>query len=262
MTQDSSKNSKTGFVGIKNIQSHITAKFQKLKYPIATIKYDLPILDTFAVDNARKLNLSVNEALERARDVWFAMASVQLSVGYMLVAVDSAKFPRGIKQTAYDIKDLETDMNIGDLHFWYHHNLAIECVYRVWERLSNMLKYFCSIEENEGRLYFDGTVLFIKNLTHYSNLPSFNNLSKHIRHWNKVAGERNSISHQGCRLFGNDKVNEIVLPITKFNGSKFKRLETEPTDLYQSIDNVKNKYKQCMAGVEHTMNFINDLPNN
>ena len=47
-------------VPIDNIQAHITAKFQKLRYPIATIEYDLPILDKFAVDNSKRLNLDTD----------------------------------------------------------------------------------------------------------------------------------------------------------------------------------------------------------
>ena len=177
MKQDNSNNGQDKFVDVDNIQSHIALKFQKLKYPLSTVKYDLPVLDKFGVDNARKLNLDSDEAKEKARDIWFAIASVQLSLGYMLVAVDSAKYPRGFKQTVYDMKDLEVDINIGDLHFWYHSNLAIECIYRVWERLSNLLKFFCGIIEDEKRLYFDGSINYIKNSPHYSNLPSFQKLS-------------------------------------------------------------------------------------
>ncbi|RJQ65860.1 MAG: hypothetical protein C4519_27015 [Desulfobacteraceae bacterium] len=247
-------------VSIDDLQAHISTKFQKLGYPIATIKFDLPILDRFAFENARRLNLEIDAAVERARNVWFAIASIQISVGYLLVSVDSAKFPRGHKQSVYDLKDLEVDINIGDLHFWYHHNTAVECAYRVWERLSTLIKYFLKIDEKEERLYFSGLMQRLKRDSIYDDLPFFRSLYKQIDHCSKITGERNNISHQVCRLFGEDKVETFDLPIIKNDGTRFRKLNKETCDLFQVIDNVCSKYKQCISGVENTLGFIKELP--
>jgi hypothetical protein len=262
MVQNNNKKTNEASIKIESIQNHIGRKFRELKYPISTIDFDFPILFKYAKKHSVRLKLDHDIASKKLSDIWFAMASVQLSIGYMLVAKDSAKFPRGFKQTALSHDELQIDINIGDLHFWYHHNMAVECVYRVWERVSNLLKFFSNIKENRKKIYFNDIMVELGKKSIYSKLDNYVKLMQCEKHWVKIAGQRNKLSHEECRLLGDDKVYICDSKILRCDETPFQHLETLSPDLFQVIDNIKNKYIECIEVVKIAMQFIEELPNN
>jgi hypothetical protein len=248
------------FVKIESIQNHIGQKFRELGYPIASIEFDFPILFKFARNHSFRLKIDYDLASKKLSDVWFAIASVQLSIGYMLVAKDSAKFPRGYKQTTLSHNGLEIDMNIGDLHFWYHHNMAVECIYRVWERITNLLKFYCNIKGIRKRMYYNDIIRELKKNSIYSKLGNFGKLLEYEKHWVKIAGQRNKLSHEECRLLGDDKIYILDSNILRCDEKPFQHVQTLSPDLFQVIDNIKNKYIRCSEVFKAALQFIEELP--
>jgi hypothetical protein len=250
-----------GRSSVQVIQDEIRDHFAKLKYPILSIKFDILKLRKFAIRHCQRLKLNPEEGLRRICDVWWAIASAQLSLGYMIVAKNSAGSPRGSEQRVIAVKELQFDFNISDLHFWHHANLSIECLYRIWERLANLLKFFSCLPA-EKKLYFDGVVAAIKAKNALSDLTALKDVSANVKHWNIIAGKRNTLSHEGSRLFGDDSVTDKEYSILKADGNPLEMMTTKSPDLVQVIEEIKERFVRCGKAFTAAMSFIEEMPSN
>jgi len=243
------------------VQEDILALFESLGWPWATAAFDMRKMDAFATRESARLGLDEDEACRRLKDVVWALGSVQFSLGYMLIAKGSAKQPRGHVQRASDIQNLSVEYSIGDSHFWHHTNLAMESLYRVWERLANFLVCFCSLQDGDEKLYFDGVIQRLEQDDILSALTSFKNVKRHRKHYNRVACSRNRLSHQSSRLFGGQTVTVTPSDILRADGMPYAEITATMPDLFPIIEGVKDKYLESRDAFVHVVEYVKELPN-
>ncbi len=245
---------------IELMQKEIDDSLKKVKCPILSKKFNIPKLDEFAITHCMRLQLDPDKACRRIRDVWWAIASVQFSLGYMIVAKNSAGSPRGsVREFIPYIEDLQVDFNISDLHFWHHANLSVECLYRVWERLASLLRFFANLPDGDNR-YFSGVVNALKADASFNGLSSLKTVSRNIKNWEKVAGERNSLSHEGSRLFGKSVETAERLSVLGSSGEPLFKIAIRTPSLISVINEIKTRFICCGKAFEYVMKFINELP--
>ena len=177
----------------EELQAEIARAFSGAKCPALTHSFLLRDLHEFGAKHATRIVCDQRSMQDRLSDVWWAIASAQLSLGYVFLAKPWVSRLRGAEQTVYNVQHLQYD-GVGDIHFWHHANLSYESIYRVWERLANLLRLVIAADPKE-KFYYDGIVDVIGSDARYNRLSAYKTLRKQLSHWNTIARERNKLSH-------------------------------------------------------------------
>ena len=117
-----------------------------------------------------RLNLDANEFWHLNSEFFWSLLNVEISIGYVLVARQSCLYPFGTEKISYDRDDTMPDSGVAEVHYWYHINNARECIYRCWERITNILNYVCYNKKHE-KYYYNTMISKISKDKKYSANP-------------------------------------------------------------------------------------------
>ncbi len=229
----------------EKIHSYSKELFAKYKY--GTLVPKVEDKNKWGDYIADKLKLDKIILWELNSEFFWALANTEISLGYTLIARETCEFPRGKKTIGYDPDDIPTNFTVQEMHFWYHVNNTRECIYRCWERISNVLTYVC-YPENSENYYYNTIVEKISKDRKYKTNSNISQLKKQIKYWTKDSGSRNSLSHKASSPFIKDKLefdiphlyngqNELVFKITAHNPNLIQEIETAK-DSYMRISKV------------------------
>lgn len=247
------------YPSVETLQQEIARLYAQYRYPILTQRFNFTVLPEWAQRQAQRVGAPAEMADRRMHDLGRAIGSAQIGLGYMLWAKKFAKHPRGHKQRTYDARDVKQSFGLGDMHFWHHADLTVEAIYRVWERLTSLLRCFTFPMETE-KFYFDGLVNKVAGSPAFSEMRRTAELKKHQKHWNAVAKIRNNLSHQSNRLFGEVETKVTPLRVLQPTGAPYFQFSVKTDDLVKTIEENKNRCLQCAATLDTVLAFIEELP--
>ena len=158
---------------VKIIMLTIASLFEKYNIPIYTkINPYLqpPYYDKLSQKLALELNLNKKIIFEKLSNIKWAVAESQIECGYLLM-VKNAFDSKNYSDTSSD--SLNIRLEFDHLYFIHHYFMAIECLYRIWERLTKLLDYIFFGNINSKRMYFDNILKSIRDLktAQIFNLP-------------------------------------------------------------------------------------------
>lgn len=245
-------------IAVKDLQDDINDLW--MKYGPVQVSREIPfgeLMEAFATD-AGRLRLPIPEARERVNDLRWALASAEFSLGYMLLTKNFAKYPHGEELIEYFGIPGDAGVDIGDMHFWHHMNLAIETIYRVWERLAGLLQFYCHLDEQD-KLYFDGVVDALVAHPIIGRIEELKSLKSHVKHWNKLSSLRNGLSHKSSLLYQEPEVQFEPTEILRPDGAPHVKIRVKMPDLIPPLEDVKTRYERCGNAVGDVLLFIRAL---
>jgi len=125
------------------------------------------------------------------------------------------------------------------MSFMHHRFLSIECVYRVWERITQVFYYIHTGKEKKQGYY--GNVIDMMSKSKIYQKDIIQNLKQHQKQWDSIAKFRNYYSHEYTKLIDGINYDVSISPIIDLHGRPiFKSKET-----FENLKNIFNIiYKQ------------------
>lgn len=232
---------------IKIIHDEIVELFKKYQINWEINKLPIEKLHEWSYGIVELLNLDGEYIRKRFSEIYWTLFNAQLSLGYMLIARQTCKYPKGLKGEVFSPNDIPI-ITVPEFHLFYHLSNAWEAVYRCWERLSSLL---CSIifPNEKNKIYFDETVNMIGNIEELHGLPKYRDLKKQIKFWNKVARERNKISHWESSPLKHVQTKTENANIYGLNYKYIPKVTFTFTNLLTEINKVKDSYSRIVPAV-------------
>lgn len=137
--------------------------------------------------------LKIEHIEKHMKEVIWGLNSLDLNIGYTLLSLKDTSYPSGHSGKASTTTKLERSFSLADIHHWYHISNTWESIYRIWERIVNLLKARFTPNLLK-KLYFDGYSNFIHDEKVIFEKEA-KELKKFNKAWNKIASIRNKISH-------------------------------------------------------------------
>jgi len=140
-------------IEIPLLHKEILELFTRYKYNWETSSLPMDVLHEWSESVSQLLLIDNKVFSSNMSELFWALSSVQLSIGYALISRQTCQYPKGIKGEAFSEKEVPNFLGISEIHLFYHLNNSWESIYRCWERLSSVL---CVVlYPNEGKkLYF------------------------------------------------------------------------------------------------------------
>ncbi len=243
---------------IEDIHKEITDLFKKYKYPWLTLNLSMKNLHKWSIATSERLKLNEKDFQDAMSELFWSLSHVQLALGYMLIARNSCKFPKGINGTAYQEEDIPS-IGLPEIHFCYHSSFSIECIYRCWERMALVLLKAC-YPKCSSKFYFNGVVNKIDKDGNYNRNPKLYNLKKQIKHWDKVAGIRNELSHgTGSSPMKNIKIEGEISNIYGLRGERILKGKYSSKNLIEETNKIKDKYLKLLPAMKAVIEFIDNI---
>lgn len=243
---------------VNDIHDEISRLFKQYKYPWLTLRLPMANLHSWGKYHAQRLGIEEDAFTKCVATIFWAVSHVQLGLGYALIARQSVSFPRGKKGSAYRINDIPNVLGIPDMHFWYHAYMTIECIYRCWERLTRLLQVACFPDCSE-KLYFGDLVNRIKNDSRFKNNRALHNIESQLKHWNRVANDRNKLSHRDSSPMHE---LEFVGDVSRIRGPSEQiifKIDYSYSDIRQEIEKLKGYYVGLVPAIEAVQKFIENI---
>lgn len=193
-------------------------------------------------ENILKNDFIDNDLLiDKLKLIWHAVSATQIELTYSLIYLENTS-----KKTNY-----ESEFRNKALCS-HHISLCHECIYRVWERVSQVL-YLLHCKDLPKDAYYNDIVTMLRKSQLYSE-SSIEELKKHQGQWSKIAKPRNIHSHSDSRLFSfNTEFSNIV----DINGTPFP-LEEKTPNLKQECNTLINRYND-LEKLNSTLRKFMDL---
>ncbi len=243
---------------IEDIHKEVADLFKKYKYPWLTLNLSMENLHQWSMITSRRLKLNEEDFQCAVTELFWSLSHVQLALGYMLIARESSQFPRGIKGTSYQVKDIPLMLEIPEIHFRYHSSCGIECIYRCWERMASILLKAC-YPKCIGKFYFDEIVNKIRKDEKYNKNPKLHDLEKQIKHWNKIAGMRNNLSHKASSPFKDIKIEGTVANIYGPRGRRIPKFNYSSKNLVEETNKIKDEYLKLLPAMKAVNEFVDKI---
>lgn len=233
---------------IYDTHNEIQRIYKKYKYPWLTLRLPVENLYSWGTKTAKRLKIDEDKFCQRVVGINWAVSHVQLSLGYVLIAKQEVRFPRGIKGVSKDIKTIP-DENLAYLYFWFHSYMTIECLYRSWERITNLIRAAC-YPNCKNKYYFDGMIDKIKEDSSINQNRYLKDLKEQVKNWNKIAKLRNKLSHEDS-----SSINEIELSCDNITVNYCYK------DVRQELEKLKSYYIKLIPAITAARNFIENVNN-
>lgn len=237
------------------IEQEIRQLFAKYKYPV--IIPDMRSLQTWGINTAFRLHLPYDEFTTKVTEVLWAAINVQMSIGYTLIARETCTYPRGTKGTVFHPDDIPNMTKFPELHFWYHLHNARECIYRCWERMTNVLQSAC-YPGSTDKFYFNQLTEKLRKDPRFEENPLLRSLKKYEKSWSRVAEKRNKLSHGASSPFKEDYQAEITDLYNARDAFVVKYHYTAP-DLNQELEAVRDAYSRVYPVWKVVMAFVDNI---
>lgn len=225
------------------IMSTIANLYAKYKCPIFTKEnkfLDPTYHDELSIKLTKKLKLDNEIIYEHLRNIFMAIAEVQIEYGYLLIGKESLK---NKNQKSSNINDSVT-LKIEHLYLQHHCYMAIECIYRIWEKLTKLLIYIY-FPQNKDNIYFNNLIELFKQSDSLPSPDLIINLKKFNKHWQKIASLRNSASHKSSHLAKNYHLSIEKSVICDYFGKQIIKIQEKLPDFNIEIDFILNAFKKA-----------------
>ena len=243
---------------INEIQKGIDYLFNQYKIPVITHNIPMENLHRWSSEVADHFKLNKEDFRKVVAEFFWSAAHIQLSLGYALIAKKECKFPMGINGKVHKEADMPHAIGLPEIHFWYHLYHCYECIYRSWERMASVLKNVC-YPKNKEKMYFDKIVKALETDSLYNKNPHLNSLKKQIKHWNKIAKERNEVSHDKSSPFQNMNIEGKISNILTIDGFPEVYLNYSVASPKENLENVIDKYKKVYPAMKVIVDFIDNI---
>jgi hypothetical protein len=246
-------------IQVEQIEGEIRRLLAQYNYPV--LVSDMQTLQQWAITNAMRLHLSWPDFVGKVTEVFWAAINVQLSLGYALFARQTCIFPRGIKGAVFDETKIPMMMKLPELHYWHHTHHAWECIYRCWERITNVLVSACYPDQSANHIYYSTILKLLTDDIRFKDNPQLRRLKKHEKHWNKVADIRNELTHAKSTPIKLD-VQAEAIPLVDGRLEHFIKYHYSAPNLIQELNIVKEAYLKIIPAWRDTMKFIDGIGEN
>lgn len=246
---------------ISKIHEEITRLFDNRKLVAYTVHLDIEDIINWSEKIAKIHNLDQTNFEKYTKELYWGLASIQLSLGYSLVALHDTEHPSGKKGTTIKEREIP-DMGLADIHFWHHLHNTWESIYRFWERAVSVLEE--RLTPNIKRsLYFDGYLNELKIVEPFIEREEIKSLFKFNKAWGKISQMRNRASHEETNPCSYFNVEVEFSSIFGIRGGPIPKYNYEIPNLKQEIDTVINNYKKSFELFDAIMKLCNSniMPN-
>jgi hypothetical protein len=242
---------------IDKIHGKIADYFNKYDFPALTLAIPIDKLHNWCDINSSKNRISKELFYSHCSDFYWAIANVQIALGYTLVSRESSINPKGHSVKTSDENKIP-DIGLAEIHFWHHSYCAWECIYRCWERIALIIQSVCYPKDDQ-KVYFDGLVNQLKTDQKYRNNPNINSLNKLIKHCNKVRKIRNRASHQETSPFKKQKLDVEFSRLLNVGGQEIPIFEFSTESLIDEIEKLKKSYLKIFDAFMDSKRFIDSI---
>lgn len=178
---------------IDDIQKIISEEFVKRKVTPFSTRLNPEDMANWADKLSTKHALDKERFNLHVRELFWAIASIQLSLGYTFLSFREITFPAGAKAVALKDNEIPDMGHMADFHYWFHVCNTWESIYRLWERVVTVLEIRLTPKLKDN-LYYDGYVnLLKKNML--LDEQQIIKLEKFHKPWGTISKKRNDISH-------------------------------------------------------------------
>jgi len=243
-------------ITIDEIQKNIREVFEKYNIKVLTFRLDPNSRNKYAEDISKKLDVDDDPLIENLNDLFYTVGSAQLEIGLMLISKFSAQNPEGITKKLFD-NDSPLQFKLGNMHFWHHYYLTWECIYRVWERLTDFICIITDYKTEDKKYYFNVLLNEIKKDKRFSTLKTKRNLVGLSKHWNKVAKLRNGFSHSRSPL-STSNISVKKTSILNSKGLPLVYVEQTMPNLIEKGKEVIQEYEYLEKAIDAVIIFINE----
>ncbi len=236
---------------VDDIVSRMAVLFKQYKIRLLTQGVFLKYMHDLQVPKTIQCNNEIDnyKFIDMTRQLYWAIASVQFELGYMLIALESNK---------KNIKDDDDDnLFLSHMDFIHHYFLSTECLYKVWERFAVILNYIHTKQEKKNG-YYANIINEIEKSKIYDSAV-VKKLKKHQKQWDKIAEDRNNVSHEYSSLIHGMESEVTVSPIRDFMGNYIFKIEDKKIDLKNHFISIKNKFYQLEKLDSTVYEFIDSL---
>lgn len=217
------------------------------KYKVQHLPRDIFTKYIYGYPIPKSLSFDQEEIQNKLKLIYWAAASTQIELGNMLISVESYnKF----KQSQDEINS-----ELSYLIFMHHYFLAIECIYRVWERISRVLNLIHTKKEKRN-CYYHKTIAQLENSKIYP-AALIVELNSHLVEWEKISKDRNMYSHEYSRLTHGIDYAVQISEIKNTQGQSFYQIEETRPILESMFNLVKERYDYLKKLDSTLINYIN-----
>lgn len=245
-------------IQINSIQEEIGRLFKKYKVPAITHNLPMDNLNQWAFKVAAHFTLNQEEFRDSVTELFWSVSHVQIALGYVLIARESCAYPKGIQGEAFREEDIPNMIGMPEMHFWHHMYCCYECLYRVWERVSIVLKEVCFPKLSEKR-YFNQIIDDLSRSQKYAQNKYLRELRKQEGHWCKIAEIRNGLSHGKSSPFKNTNIEGVLSNVVSLDGLPVPKLVYSSKNLKQEIEEVVDKYRKVLPAIKAMKDFIDNI---
>lgn len=232
-------------IDISIIAKHTAVLFDK--YKVEHLPKDVFTKYTYGYPIPKKLSFDQEKIQKKLKLIYWAVVSIQIELGNMLIAIESYnKFKQ-----SQDVNNAE----LAYLLFIHHYFLTIECIYRVWERISRVLNLIHT-KKAKRNCYYHKTIAQLESSKIYP-LALIVELNSHLAEWEKISNARNKYSHEYSRLTHGIDYDVRVSPIKNAQGQPIYKIEETRPTLESMFNLAKERYDYLKKLDSTLINYIN-----
>lgn len=243
---------------IEKIQKEIMRLFKKYEIPAITHNLPMENLNQWAYEVAVHFKLDQEEFRLSVTELFWSISHVQLAIGYALIAKESCMYHQGIRGEAFREEDIPNMIGMPEMHFWYHVYCCYECIYRVWERISIVLKGVCFSTSSEKK-YFNQIINDLDKSPKYNKNAFLKELKKQESHWCNIAEIRNDLSHDKSSPLQNTNIEGVLSNVVSLDGLPIPIVTYSSKSLKQEIGKVVDKYRKVLPAIKAMKEFIDNI---
>lgn len=189
--------------------------------------------------------IDCNKLIEKMYLIGWGIIGAQTEFGYVLISLNSYE-KYNDPNTAENLKSY---MLVN-----HHHFLLIECIYRIWERYSQVFYFIYSGKDKESGYYNQ----IIEKLILSEKYPQeiILKLKRHCKHWNGIAQKRNYYSHEYSNLIHGMDLNIEKSEILNYQGLPILKCSEVRSNLKSTFEEVKQKYLYIKKLHESFQEFV------
>lgn len=256
-TKDNSK------IDTKDIHQEIVSLYKKNKYRWITSEFKINDLKRWAREQGIRLKINKDLFSERVSSLFWAISHVQLELGHMLIARQSITDLKEKNTLAYDEIDIlqKTNpprTNVPDLYFRHYKYLTTECLYRCWERMSLILSTVC-FPNNAKKYYFNDLLNKTTDIDNLKHNPTFYKLKKLNKFWEKIAKERNNLSHFESSPMKEDSIEIKPICLESLLGAPKYQIIEPAVNPKKEIEKQYNRYLKIAEALKTVQEFIENV---
>lgn len=243
---------------IEEIHARIGELYAKYGYPALSVELHPDLIHIWAGRVAVRLGLDPESYGKTCSELFWTVSHIQLSIGYALISREGSSHPRGARGEVYEFQDTPGVMGLPEQHFWHHMYHCYECIYRSWERITEIIRVACKFPDDE-RLYFDGLLDRLGKDPQHSESVHLPKLQSQVKHWNIIARERNLRSHKTSSSLHALQYEYASSGVLGPRGEALRKIRYRTIDLTRELDTARDRYMRLKPAIVSMQRFIDAI---